>query len=211
MFANALAIPSVRGNHVLFFPTLLEQLSAAEIAGVLAHEVAHLEHYTPRIHRLYATGAALVVMLIGGGVAAALWAPGSAWWVLLASFIAVFAGLSLRAQRMQPKETEADLRAIELSEDPDASISGLIRLHAINHVPRRWSAQFEERATHPSLARRIRAIRGHGNPAPPAATIERVVIGSPERGRALVVDADRVRLLRRIRGRCARSALTVER
>ena len=195
VFANAFAIPSVRGNHVLFFPTLLERLSSAEIAGVLAHEVAHLEHYTPRIHRLYATGAALIVMLMGAGVAVALYAPGSAWWLLLVSFIAVFAGLSLRARRVQPKETEADLRAIELSQNPEGLISGLIRLHAINHVPRRWSAQFEENATHPSLARRIRAIRGH-NPAPQSdPAIERVVIGSPERGRALFVEREQVGFL----------------
>ena len=194
VFANALAIPSVRGNHVLFFPTLLEQLSSAEIAGVLAHEVAHLEHYTPRIRRLYATGVTMIVGLMGSGVALALYAPGSGWWILLASIIAVFSGLSLRARRMQPKETEADLRAIELSQDPEALIGGLIRLHAINHVPRRWSAQFEEHATHPSLARRIRAIRGRSNPPPPDNAIERVVIGSPERGRALAVETDRVRL-----------------
>ena len=192
IFANALAIPSVRGNNVLFFPTLLERLSTAEIAGVLAHEVAHLEHYTPRIRRLYASGAALVVLLMASGVAAALYAPGSAWWILLASLIAVFAGLSLRAQRMQSKETEADLRAIELSQDPEALISGLIRLHAINHVPRRWAARFEEHASHPSLARRIRAIRSHANRPQTDHAIERTVIPSPEPGRALVVEAERV-------------------
>jgi Zn-dependent protease with chaperone function len=206
VFANALAIPSVRGNNVLFFPTLLERLSTTEIAGVLAHEVAHLEHYAPRIHRLYATGAALVVALMGAGIAAAVYAPGSAWWIGLASIFAVFAGLTLRARGMQPKETEADLRAIELSRDPEALISGLIRLHAINHVPRRWSAQFEEQASHPSLARRIRAIRAQVDAwprrtdalasAPHSSTaIERIVIGSPERGRAVFVEAERLAFL----------------
>src|SRR6185436_17071279 len=69
----------------------------------------------------------------------------------------------------------------------------LIRIYEINNIPRRWSSVTEERATHPSLARRIRTIRDrmaatHASPEP----IERIVVASSERGRYAVLDDHRV-------------------
>src|SRR4030095_13801989 len=55
-FMNALPLPSLAGHGGLFFGLLLERLSAEEITAILAHEVAHLEHYTPRLRRLSLVG-----------------------------------------------------------------------------------------------------------------------------------------------------------
>jgi heat shock protein HtpX len=196
MFANALALPSLNGSAVLFFDTLLERLSREEIAAILAHEIAHLEYYNRRrLSILYAAGITLILALFAGAAILGDLAPELTSWMPMISFIAVFGGLWLRARRMQPKETEADLRAVELCGNPEALVTGLTRLHVINHVPRRWSAHMEEHATHPSLARRIRAIRGQSNTSPAPVSIERILIASPESGRCAVVDADRVAFL----------------
>jgi heat shock protein HtpX len=196
VFANALALPSIAQPRVLFFDTLLERLAPREIAAILAHEVAHLEHFSGRrMITLYGAAVALLSILILGAAAIGPLAPELASWMPLASFFMVFGGLWLRARRMQPKETEADLRAIELCGDPDALVSGLKRLHEINHVPRRWSARMEEQATHPSLARRIRAIREHSTSPAPAVAIERTLIRSSDPRRLAFVDRDRVGFL----------------
>ena len=41
--ANALALPSLRGNGVVFSDTLLTRLSLDEVASICAHELAHFE------------------------------------------------------------------------------------------------------------------------------------------------------------------------
>src|SRR5439155_17535236 len=49
VFANAVALPSAAHPAVLVSSTLVERLDADEAAGILAHEVAHLEQYNPRV------------------------------------------------------------------------------------------------------------------------------------------------------------------
>jgi Zn-dependent protease with chaperone function len=193
VMANAFALPSLQRSGVIFFDTLLERLSPEEITAILAHEVAHLEYYNRRhLLRLYAATAPLFVLLIGGSAVAEVVAPEFASWVQVASFVAVFAGLWIRARKMQANETDADLRAIELCGNPEALISGLTRVHAINHIPRRWSTQMEERATHPSLARRIQAIRRQASVSSTPAPVERAIVASSEAGRFAIIDPDRI-------------------
>src|SRR5262249_25130483 len=48
---------------------------------------------------------------------------------------------------------------LALCEDPEALISGLTKLTIAGRVPRRWSAESEHGSSHPSLARRLHAIR----------------------------------------------------
>ena len=192
---NALALPSLTGNRVLFFDLLLERLSVEEITAILAHEVAHLEHYTPRLRRLWLIGmAATVVFVLAGAFGDAIWVDLPTWLPLL-SIAVVIGGLALRAQRLRPKETEADLRAVDLCDNPEALISGLTHVYTVNHVPRRWSARTEERATHPSLAKRIADIRRHAQAPDPPPPGERIVIASPESGRWALIENDRVTFL----------------
>jgi Zn-dependent protease with chaperone function len=196
VFANALALPSLNQTGVIFFDTLLERLTLREITAIFAHEIAHLEHFTRRrMIRAYAVTTALMTVLIVSAAAGGRFVRDFEVWMPAASFIIVFIGLWLRARRMQPKETEADLRAVELCGDAEALIGGLTRLYAINHIPRRWSATMEQQATHPSLARRINAIRRHASPSPPPVAIERVVVASPDPGRLAFIDRDRVGFL----------------
>ena len=60
--ANALALPSLRGNAVLFTDTLLERLDEDEIVAICGHELAHFEYYDPaRLRRISRATAALAV------------------------------------------------------------------------------------------------------------------------------------------------------
>ncbi len=192
--ANAFAMITLNRRGVLFFDSLLDLLPPEQITAILAHEVAHLEQFhRRRLLGIYITMTSLIVLLMTGSGVAALLVPGFEEWSWIVSVAGVFAAMWLRARRMQTHETDADLRAIELCGDPESLIRGLIRIYEINHIPRRWSSMTEERATHPSLARRIRTIRDrmaatHAAPEP----IERLVVASSERGRYAVLDQQRV-------------------
>jgi len=209
---NALALPSLTGNGVLFFDLLLERLSVEEITAILAHEVAHLEHYTPRLRRLWLIGLGAIALLVLVGAMGDVWNDVPSWLPVL-SIAAVVGGLALRAQRLRPKETEADLRAVDLCENPEALVSGLTHVYAANRIPRRWSARTEERATHPSLAKRIADIRRHAQTADPVAApaAERVVVASPEPGRWALIEDDRLTFLWTGAGETAAAGDLVER
>jgi len=208
---NALALPSRTGNGVLFFDLLLERLSVEEITAILAHEVAHLEHYTPRLRRLSLIGvAAIVVFVLIGAMGDRIWGELPSWLPVI-SIAAVIAGLALRAQRMQPKETEADLRAVDLCGNAEALISGLTHVYTVNHIPRRWSTQTEERATHPSLARRIADIRRHVEAPDPLPSTERVIVASPESGRWAIIEHERITFLWNVDGATEASPDIVDR
>ncbi len=159
-WVNAFALPSVRRPGVLFTRGFLDALSPEETAAIFAHEVAHLEHFQPRKVLL---GRALSLVLVVLPVF--LWAgPLSdfserlrGWeWIWPLAFLIAFV---VRAAKSRGHEAESDLRALELSRDPEALVTGLTKLHFLNRVSRRWDPSQESGSTHPSLARRIRAIR----------------------------------------------------
>jgi Zn-dependent protease with chaperone function len=181
VLANALALPSLRGASVLFTDTLLSRLSRDEIVAICAHEVAHLEYYnSKRMRRL----AVLTYVLIGLATATA---PMSVWWfpardAYIGTIIfpaAMFIAMAARGRHRQRNETASDLRAVELTGNPEALVSGLTALHTIGRVPRRWDTRREQTATHPSLARRLRDIRAAaGLAAPGPDTISSFVAAS---------------------------------
>ena len=74
-------------------------------------------------------------------------------------FGALLAIMSFGARDKQRQETFCDARAVELTGDPEALVSGLIKLYAAARLPRRIAAPQERAASHPSLSRRIRDIR----------------------------------------------------
>jgi Zn-dependent protease with chaperone function len=177
---NAVALPSSRQPRVAFGDTLLETLTPDEIAAVFAHEVAHLEHYNrSRILRIRLVTYLLV--LGGTAIPAVLLAtaPAYAWTVKLLWPITVLALLALRMSKSQAHETESDLRAGALTGDPEAMIRALTKLHHYSRMPRRWPYDFERAASHPSLARRIQALRTQGHAGAAATVPQLVQLGAP--------------------------------
>ena len=105
---NAIALP---GNHILVFEGLIDTADdPAMVAGVLAHEIAHLEldHPTRRIVEQLGLGA-IATIAFGGGNAGD-------------------AGLLLTALAYSREaEAEADARAVELLETAGLRSDGLAR------------------------------------------------------------------------------------
>lgn len=157
-FMNAIALPSALMPAVVVTDTLLERLDEDETTAILAHELAHHEHYKgARLKR--GNIAAWVIIGLGAMLATILRLAALPASVLLIWPVALVAALILRLQQRQIHETESDLRAVALTRDPEALVRALTKLHTSARVPRRWDTEFERRATHPSLARRIQAIR----------------------------------------------------
>lgn len=158
--ANALALPSLRRSAVLFTSTLLERLDADEITAICAHEIAHLEYYSPERMRQYRrVGLSLIALSVLAAPIIRLTFPSeAALAALLVPLVIVFA-LVVRARDRQRNETASDVRAVTLCGDADALARALTKIYQFARVPRRFDAYRERSATHPSLARRIRDIR----------------------------------------------------
>ena len=166
-FANAAALPSIRRPTVVVTSTLLERLDANETAAILGHELAHLEHYNPR---RVGRRRALMYALVGAGallspIVRLTFPPAQLASLILWDIVLVLAMVRLARDR-QKHETASDLRAIALAGDPDALVRALTKIHAFAYLPRRWDAEWERQATHPSLARRIQAIHAAAGTAP---------------------------------------------
>ena len=172
VLVNAIALPDTERPGVLFTSGLLERLEEREVAAIFAHEVAHLEHFNRAFLRKYRwLGWALVAVAVTITPLLRNYAP-EAEWVTAGWPLVVFAYLAIQTTSRQKHETESDLRAVALSGDPEALITGLVKLHELARMPRRLDPNVEVTASHPSLARRIQAIRA-------AAMIQPAVLSEP--------------------------------
>ena len=179
---TAFALPAVKGGGVLFLRPLLDRLPQREAVAVFAHEVAHLEQYTPRVLRVLevVTLALIATAVLLPHIVAATSPERVTLAVSLWPF-GVLGLLLLRTRLQKPLELEGDRRAAELCADPEAVASGLMRLYAMARMPRRIDVEVERWATHPSLARRVQALRAlAGSPAEEAITPLTFVSVDPE-------------------------------
>lgn len=152
-FANGLAIAG-KEPMVLLTKTVLDEFEPPELAAVYAHEIAHIERLPVRRLRRRE----LVVRLLVAAAVVLPLAPLSSW-VLWLGWPAAVLFTMLVAFRPQQEELESDLRAAELCGDPEAVELALVKLHAVALLPRRMSPEETRYQTHPSLARRIQALR----------------------------------------------------
>jgi Zn-dependent protease with chaperone function len=191
MLANAVALPAIRTSSVLFSNALLDALTPEEVTAILAHEMGHIEHYTRR--RLLWMSLTSIA-LIGFATLALPRLSQGPMNVLVSLWPLVLLGtLALRMRWRQEHETASDRRAVELCGDPEALATGLTKLYALGRVPRRWSASVEQRASHPSLARRLAAIRGLSGA--PAGLEAPIAVQGTDGTTWITIEADRVRHL----------------
>ena len=192
---NAFALPSRPRGTVVFGDQLLELMEPDEVAAIFAHEVAHLEHFDgkrlthARVTMWAIIGLTVVVVPLLDQWMLALPRLLESSWVM-----AVGLGLLLMGAARQKHEAESDLRAVELCGDPEALVRALVKLHALAHLPRRWSLDFERHASHPSLARRVQVIRAAANTTP--ARLDRpLVVPTATTGTFVVLDSERAEWL----------------
>lgn len=186
-WVNGFALPVPWAPAVLLTDDLIAHLEPAETAAIFAHEVAHLEEFTTAkwlgrvlIPPLLA-GLISAVFAVGvlAGVATAV--VGALW--PLACLLVLAAALT----RSRKTETESDLRAVELTGDADALVRALTKIHALARLPRRLSNRVQQRITHPSLARRLQAVRRAAGLEPAVETPSSVAVRSPGADATVVV------------------------
>ena len=189
---NAVALPSVREPRVAFGDTLLEMMDADEVTAIFAHELSHLEQYDAKaIMRLRSATTILIVTGMALPVAALRYLPSVAGAVALVWPMLVLGILVHRLSRSQAHESDSDRRSAALVGDPEAMIRALTKLHHYSRIPRRWPHDFERSASHPSLARRIQALRGECVIAPPTIAAP-AVLRTTAAGRWIALDATRI-------------------
>ena len=157
--ANAVALPSFDGNSVVFTETLLDRMSEDELVAICGHELAHFEYFSPaRLRRMNRAMVAMVALAASGAPLARLLDIDASLALML--WLCSFSGwLLYRARDKQRQETVCDLRAVALTGQPEALVSGLTRLYTVARMPRRIATVQDQASSHPSLARRIRDIR----------------------------------------------------
>lgn len=170
---------------------LLHTLSLRELAGVMAHEIAHLRHGDLQVMRLASTAATLTrSMGLAGSIMLALWLPSMLAMDMAPSPLAVMlllaaptAGELLALSLSRRREFLADAGAVDLTGDPAGLASALRRLHAIQGddwerlATRSGAWWLRWLRTHPTIAERVERL---------AETVSRTpVIVLPQRAASL--------------------------
>ena len=169
---NAFAVGNRRHSAIALTDGLLRTLTMREIAGVLAHETAHIAHddlrvmgladYVSRLTSMFAlVGQLLLVLALPSlmlGAAAINW-PGLAL-LVLSPHLALLAQLGLSRVR----EFDADLKATQLTGDPLGLASALARIEQATRSWRAWlmpgwgNPEPSWLRTHPVTEERIRRL-----------------------------------------------------
>jgi Zn-dependent protease with chaperone function len=168
-FVNAAALPSIWRPAVVLSSTLVERMDRDETAAIIAHELAHLEYFNlRRLWWLHLQGYALIAVGTLMAPVVRIVAPHARLAVFLVWPLLLVATMAVRKRQRQAQERASDLRAIALAGSANALIRALARVHSLARLPRRWDAERERHASHPSLARRIQAIRDASGMAAPS-------------------------------------------
>lgn len=145
---NAFAIP---GGYIFVFHGLLAQVnSIEELAGVLAHEIAHVEknHFFKDIRKVQAMELATIAAILLGGPEAAVMAQAAAF--------------NLQLQYSRENENEADAAALIYLQRAGYPPEGLVQFFKTLVVyekfnPPMFPSYF---STHPGVEERIQTVSG---------------------------------------------------
>ncbi len=151
---NVNAFAAQNGNIVLT-DQLLQHLNKREIDAIVAHELAHLQYKHPQTLQLI-----LLIAISGTLGSSFLWGQWASLTVVPLAAILLFGVYYFYARRF---EYEADRQAIQLTQDPVAMITGLVKLAQLTRTPFDWGKYTGLFMAHPSLRQRVQAIgQRHG-------------------------------------------------
>jgi Zn-dependent protease with chaperone function len=168
--ANAYATGT---QSVMFTDYLLQHLTKREVIAVAAHEVAHLQLGHVKRLALALWGALVIPGLLGmflqrwfdylrvpvSGPTAPAYAMVSWFWHWSQrDFVLILIGLMLFYLLSRRYEFAADARAVELTGDAEAQITGLLKVSRLNLMPIQWGKATGSWLTHPSMVRRAERI-----------------------------------------------------
>jgi len=158
--ANAFA--TVNGS-IVFTKALLEQLSPVEVRAIAAHEVAHLKYRHPG-RQLALSLAIFAVLFTLNAVLQATVPTDSALGRLVRVPILIWLAIPLISllwlnPRSRRHEFDADRDSVTITGDPDALIRALLKIADTNRDVHELAPLDQRFATHPSIKRRIEALR----------------------------------------------------
>ena len=184
---NAFALAGRRRRSVVAVSTALAQLmSAREMRGIVAHEIAHLRHRDSfvslaagiAVQTITFTSQAVLILLALLSFTGLV--TGAVWPALLLLAAAPTGASLLQAGLMRTRERLADEAAAELTGDPHGLASALIRLQRYTLALSGWLRRFRfiytsEGSegggwfrTHPPTNERVRALLGQHVSSPVA-------------------------------------------
>jgi STE24 endopeptidase len=184
--ANAFAVGS---RTVMLSESLLRGLTKAEIDAVVGHELSHLKKKHPWI-QLPLMVIPMVVVAITIEVLAPHAIPGWSYGFLLTVGVTASMGVVSRAH-----ERTADAEGVVISGDPEAFITGMVKLARLSALPLDWGRTADAILTHPSMRQRIEAAARAGGIA--SDRLADLVENPPEKGESyevpnVVVEGERV-------------------
>ena len=186
---NAMAVGDRRNGAVAVTEGAVTQLSDAAVAGVLAHEVAHLQHGDTRLLSISATAARVTNFLAQltifiGFISLPFVLFGAVRFqptLFILAMIAPVVAIGLQMALSRRREFAADRRAGELTGDPAALAHALAQLEQLNtaRMPP-WLRHYAGQGpvwlrSHPPTQQRITALQVQ--PANPA--LRRCRYGAP--------------------------------
>lgn len=179
--ANAFAA----GNQVVTFTDyVLQRLNKREVDAIAGHELSHLRYKHPtKLGMMLLLVIFLPVIVpflfgaLGGVVVGLVWNIShnhrlqtrlidlliNVWHSPWADPIILSIGLLLFYAVSRRFERSADEGAVQLTSDPEALITGLLKISKLNLMPFQWSKSTGMFLTHPSMLKRVQHIASIGN------------------------------------------------
>ncbi len=171
---NAATLETREGPIIVLTPPTIHRLTPRELTGILAHEMAHLEYRDTLLLRL-----TVMVHTITQSIANVAWfmlvlffpllffSEGTfPLYLLLILFGAPLASVLLQLAFSRSRELNADLGAVELTDDPEGLANALeqidhVQSYALSQLfpfkrPRQRSSIFR---SHPNIPVRIQRLR----------------------------------------------------
>ena len=172
--ANAFAS---RKKIVIFTDYLLSRLSKREVSAVAAHEITHIQRrhvawkmaglvaliLSPMIFRIvlsFGLGIVTVAAMSSSAISLARFASMSQRVQNFPELDLIFytIGLCLFYLQSRHMENAADAGAVQLTGDPEAVITGLLKLGYLNLLPMQWGRLTGSLLTHPSTLKRVQRV-----------------------------------------------------
>ncbi|MEO1766618.1 zinc metalloprotease HtpX [Thiobacter aerophilum] len=171
--ANAFAVGSRDDSHIVLTEGLLRNLDWRELAGVLAHEIAHiaqddlrvmgLADYVSRLTALVALVAQMLLL-----VSLPAWLAGAVdiqWPGLLLLLFSPQLALLAQLGLSRVREFDADLMAARLTGDPEGLAAALAKIERVSRSWKSWlmpgwgNPEPSWLRTHPATEERIARLR----------------------------------------------------
>jgi len=142
---------ATRSGVILLNQGLLRSLSRREVDAVVCHELSH-------IGPVKGSALAWPYGVLIASVVGSQWIPNFADFIPLPLLTIYFMIKSWR----RGEERKADLDSVRWSSDPEALVTGLVRVSRANGMPLEWGAPVSWMMGHPPTVDRLRAIAHAG-------------------------------------------------